>query len=294
MTLDHPDELGSLSTAIDYATSHFAERLFYPFGEFWQGSDFYSLNPHQTFAQLPDYDNDASTDLYNTLNRHYTPMGRWLSPDPGGVNAVHLDDPQTWNMYAYVRNNPTTLVDPLGLQQVVVECAQNMKTCVGAQGKPQPPTDKPTESAAQNQAKTTPAPTNPDGSPAKPPNPPPPGKDGKPNEWVRVPGTENRPDKWVPRDPVPSPKGGQPGASWDERGGHWDVDDGNRNRTRWLPDGTQVDHYNNPIPMSSPGSGVVNFVREHPVAVGIGVVVVGGTAILLTGGAAAPALALAF
>lgn len=150
--------------------------------------------------------------------------------------------------------------------------------------------------SAQNtaeQSKTTPAPTNPDGSPAKPPNAPPPGKDGKPNDWVRVPGTEGRPDKWVPRDPVPSPKGGQPGASWDPQGGHWDVDDGNRNRTRWLPNGTQVDHNNNPIPMSSPG-GVVNFVREHPVAVGIGVVVVGGTAILLTGGAAAPALAFAF
>jgi hypothetical protein len=96
----HPDELGSLSTAIDYATSHFAGRLFYPFGEFWQGSDFYSLNPHQTFAQLPDYDNDSNSDLYNTLNRHYTPMGRWLSPDPGGLKVVRFDDPQTWNMYA--------------------------------------------------------------------------------------------------------------------------------------------------------------------------------------------------
>jgi RHS repeat-associated protein len=113
---DHPDELGSLSTAIDYATSHSAKRLFYPFGEMWTGSDLYSLNPHQTFAQLPDYDNDSNSDLYNTLNRHYTPMGRWLSPDPGGVKVVNLDDPQTWNMYAYVRNNPTTLTDPTGLQ----------------------------------------------------------------------------------------------------------------------------------------------------------------------------------
>jgi RHS repeat-associated protein len=112
---DHPDELGSLSIATDYATSHSQERLFYPFGEFWTGSDLYSLGMHQTFAQLPDYDNDSNSDLYNTLNRHYTPMGRWLSPDPGGVKVVKLDDPQTWNMYAYVRNNPTTLTDPSGL-----------------------------------------------------------------------------------------------------------------------------------------------------------------------------------
>jgi hypothetical protein len=69
----HPDELGSLTTAIDYATGHSAERLFFPFGEQWTGSDLYSLNPHQTFGKLPDY--DAETDQYNTLNRHYTPMG---------------------------------------------------------------------------------------------------------------------------------------------------------------------------------------------------------------------------
>ena len=43
-------------------------------------------------------------------------MGRWMSPDPGGEKVVKLDDPQTWNMYAYVRNNPTTLTDPTGLK----------------------------------------------------------------------------------------------------------------------------------------------------------------------------------
>jgi RHS repeat-associated protein len=126
---DHPDELGSLTTATDYATSHSAERLFYPFGELWQGADFYSLNPHQTFAQLPDYDNDSGTDLYNTLNRHYTPMGRWLSPDPGGLDAVKLDDPQTWNMYAYVRNNPTTFTDPTGLDLWERGCGKETATC---------------------------------------------------------------------------------------------------------------------------------------------------------------------
>jgi len=51
---------------------------------------------------------------------------------------------------------------------------------------------------------------------------------------------------------------------------------------------------NSPTERTSFPSRVGDFVRQHPVAVGVGVVVVGGTAILLTGGAAAPALALAF
>jgi hypothetical protein len=40
--------------------------------------------------------------------------GPLVYPDPAGKGAVHVDDPQTWNMYAYVRNNPTTLTDPSG------------------------------------------------------------------------------------------------------------------------------------------------------------------------------------
>ena len=34
---------------------------------------------------------------------------------PSGKGPVKLDDPQTWNLYAYVRNDPMTLTDPSGL-----------------------------------------------------------------------------------------------------------------------------------------------------------------------------------
>jgi RHS repeat-associated protein len=54
---------------------------------------------------------------WQTDTRRYPQrLGRWQTPDPGGMKVVHLDDPQTWNMYAYVRNNPTTLTDPTGLE----------------------------------------------------------------------------------------------------------------------------------------------------------------------------------
>ena len=42
-------------------------------------------------------------------------QGRWISPDPAGLAAVSLTDPQSWNRYAYVGNRPMTNVDPLGL-----------------------------------------------------------------------------------------------------------------------------------------------------------------------------------
>lgn len=40
-------------------------------------------------------------------------MGRFTSPDPKPSSARILD-PQSWNRYAYVRNNPLMLVDPDG------------------------------------------------------------------------------------------------------------------------------------------------------------------------------------
>jgi RHS repeat-associated protein len=39
-------------------------------------------------------------------------LGRFMSPDPSGG---HLVDPQTLNKYVYVRDNPTSLTDPTGL-----------------------------------------------------------------------------------------------------------------------------------------------------------------------------------
>ena len=41
--------------------------------------------------------------------------GSWLSPDPAGLAAVDITNPQTWNRYAYVGNNPVSHIDPLGL-----------------------------------------------------------------------------------------------------------------------------------------------------------------------------------
>jgi uncharacterized protein RhaS with RHS repeats len=48
-------------------------------------------------------------------------QGRWISPDPAGLIAVDPANPQTWNRYAYVANNPMSAVDPTGL--LLMDCA---------------------------------------------------------------------------------------------------------------------------------------------------------------------------
>ena len=54
--------------------------------------------------------------LYDAMNREYAPtQSRWISPDPAGLASVDPTNPQTWNSYAYVTNNPVSLTDPLGL-----------------------------------------------------------------------------------------------------------------------------------------------------------------------------------
>jgi RHS repeat-associated protein len=40
-------------------------------------------------------------------------LGRFMSPDPDGAGSLE-QDPQSWNMYAYARNNPLRYTDPDG------------------------------------------------------------------------------------------------------------------------------------------------------------------------------------
>lgn len=58
---------------------------------------------------------DTNANLYDFPSREYGIQGRWPSPDPAGIAAVDPSNPQSWNRYAYVLNNPLTSTDPLGL-----------------------------------------------------------------------------------------------------------------------------------------------------------------------------------
>jgi RHS repeat-associated protein len=64
---------------------------------------------------------DAETGLDYFLARYYSgPQGRFTSPDPTML-SVNTLNPQTWNRYSYVLNNPLRYVDPLGLWAISYE-----------------------------------------------------------------------------------------------------------------------------------------------------------------------------
>ncbi len=62
-------------------------------------------------------DRESGLDYFGA--RYYSSsMGRFSSPDPAGPWAADVADPQSWNFYAYARNNPLINVDPTGLDCV--------------------------------------------------------------------------------------------------------------------------------------------------------------------------------
>jgi RHS repeat-associated protein len=90
-------------------------------------------------SQTTSKERDAETGLDYFLARYYSGAeGRFSSPDPlvipklgRRVFLAHLSDPQTWNKYAYVMNNPLTRTDPTGLD-FYLTCKQtkdNGSTC---------------------------------------------------------------------------------------------------------------------------------------------------------------------
>ena len=69
-------------------------------------------------------DAESGNDYFGA--RYYSSsMGRMMSPDPAGVRAVKLANPQTWNWYAYVQNNPLRFTDPTGMYT----CADDHNKC---------------------------------------------------------------------------------------------------------------------------------------------------------------------
>jgi RHS repeat-associated protein len=108
----HFDWLGSARFESSMAELEYADQAYAPFGET------YSIkgSPTTPYISFTGAQPDTISGTYDFLFRKYSPtQGRWISPDPAGLSAANISNPQSWNRYAYVLNNPLSLTDPLGL-----------------------------------------------------------------------------------------------------------------------------------------------------------------------------------
>ena len=104
----HADWLGSSRFASTSSRTMYYDGAYAPFGEQYANSGTSDLS-------FTGMDQDTSSNLYDFPAREYGIQGRWPSPDPAGIAAVDPSNPQTWNRYAYVANNPLAITDPTGL-----------------------------------------------------------------------------------------------------------------------------------------------------------------------------------
>lgn len=89
----HANNLGT-AIAVTDQTGNLLQDQLYPWGQQWTTAG----SPQDLhFASLEQLEPDLGVNP--TPHRRYTPtLGRWLTPDPGGVRAVDPADPQTWNV----------------------------------------------------------------------------------------------------------------------------------------------------------------------------------------------------
>jgi RHS repeat-associated protein len=102
------DWLGSSRIDSTMSRTVASETAYAPFGETYATSG-------ATDPSFTGQNSDASTGLYDFPARGLSTQGRWAAPDPAGLAAVDPSNPQSWNRYAYVLNNPLAFVDPTGL-----------------------------------------------------------------------------------------------------------------------------------------------------------------------------------
>ena len=94
-------------------------------------------NSDDTRQKFTGKERDTESGLDYMGARYYgSSIGRFTLPDPGRINFKHLINPQKWNKYTYVLNNPLAYFDPDG--QVEVKVAYDafipQKTVFGFRG----------------------------------------------------------------------------------------------------------------------------------------------------------------
>jgi len=124
------DVLGSARATVsingtDPATQATIDSLadYYPYG-----GEIPLISDPNNRCKFTGKERDAESGLDNFGARYNaSTMGRFMTPDPIHIMKQKFLDPQQWNMYAYVRNNPLRFVDPTG--KYLVNCGNGDKKC---------------------------------------------------------------------------------------------------------------------------------------------------------------------
>ena len=115
----HKDHLGStrLLTKVDKSIQE--NRDYLPYGE--------SIAVSITSHLFTGKERDSESGLDNFGARYdSSSLGRFMSPDPDNASAFeYLDDPQSWNGYAYGRDNPILYIDSDGERYTVCVYDEN-------------------------------------------------------------------------------------------------------------------------------------------------------------------------
>ena len=111
----HTDHLGNGRKLTNTSGSVTYRAEFDPHGQMlyeWQSSGQTYLNSHK----FTGYERDWATNLNYAKARTYNHnRARFLQPDPLGIGAADVTDPQSLNRYSYVGNDPANFTDPTGL-----------------------------------------------------------------------------------------------------------------------------------------------------------------------------------
>jgi RHS repeat-associated protein len=112
----HTDHLGSGRKMTDTSGALIYRGEFDPHGQSlyeWQVTGQTNLNSHK----FTGYERDFGTNLdYAKARIYHHNRGRFMQPDPLGFGSADVTNPQSLNLYSYVRNDPVNFVDPSGLR----------------------------------------------------------------------------------------------------------------------------------------------------------------------------------
>jgi RHS repeat-associated protein len=114
------DHLKTASVVTDSLGNIKSESDYYP----WGGELQFVANDSNHYKFTGEERDETGLDYFGA--RYYSNgTGRFITPDPLGG---HQEDPQSFNRYSYVRNIPTSLTDPTGLD-FALACEGDSLTC---------------------------------------------------------------------------------------------------------------------------------------------------------------------